>query len=137
MTPHITLFFAVALGGALGAVARYSVTLASQNIPWQPVFWRGFPIDTFAVNLVGSLLAGVCLVLMLERGPVPEVWRALVLVGFFGAFTTFSAFSLQTINLFEEGRLLLAAAYIVSSLVLSLASAGLGIFLARQVVDNF
>ena len=133
MTTHITLFSAVALGGALGAVARYGVTLAAQHIPWQSTFWRGFPIDTFTVNLVGSCLAGVCLVLMLERGPVPEVWRALVLVGFFGAFTTFSAFSIQSMTLFEEGRLLLAATYIVSSLVLSLAGAGLGIFLARQV----
>ncbi len=132
MTTNITLLFAVAMGGALGALVRYGLALAFQNFLWQSVFWRGFPVDTFIVNLVGSFLAGVCFVLMLERGLVPEVWRALVLVGFLGAFTTFSAFSIQTINLIQEGRLTVATTYIVGSLLFCLVGAFLGILLARQ-----
>ena len=105
--------FWVALGGALGAVARYGV-----------IAWLPFPFGTLAVNVVGSFAIGVCFVLL------PDSWRALVVVGGLGALTTFSTFSLDSLRLVEQGQLAQAGLYILASVTLSLAAVWLGVRIA-------
>ena len=117
---------AIALGGALGAVSRYWVVSAvsaanSHRFPW----------GTLTVNVLGSLAIGIMYVLITERMALSEQWRALLVVGFLGAFTTFSTFSLDALLLAQEGYVLQAAAYIGSSVVLCLLSAWAGIALMR------
>src|SRR3546814_1505924 len=105
---------AIAFGGALGAVARH-MTVA------QVALWtgHGFPFGTLAVNVAGSFAMGLIVELSaLVWSPAPEL-RALLTVGFLGAFTTFSTFSLETVLLYERGELLPCAPYVVGSVVLS------------------
>lgn len=119
---------AVALGGALGAVSRYwliGVVSAASN--------HRFPWGTLAVNVIGSLLIGMMYVLISERMALSEQWRAVLIVGYLGAFTTFSTFSLDALLLAQEGFLLQALAYIVSSVLICLLCAWLGIALMRAL----
>jgi fluoride exporter len=119
-------WLAVAAGGALGAVARYgSVRLLAA---W---FGPAFPYGTLAVNVLGSGLAGWLFVRLVEAGDGSENLRALLIVGFLGAFTTFSAFSVETLRLLGAGHAGPAALNVVANLVLCLAAAALGIALAR------
>ena len=118
---------AVGAGGALGSVARYCLTLLSERY-----LGADFPYGTLTVNILGSLAAGVCLVLLLERTLLPDIWRLLLMTGFLGGFTTFSAFSLQTLNFLQEGRFLAAAVYVLGSVLLSLAATGAGMLTARS-----
>lgn len=119
---------AVALGGALGAVSRYwligAVSAASNH---------RFPWGTLVVNVLGSLLIGMMYVLISERMALSEQWRAVLIVGYLGAFTTFSTFSLDALLLAQEGFLLQALAYIVSSVLICLLCAWLGIVLMRAL----
>lgn len=80
---------AVAFGGAAGALARYAVGVGLYSM-----LGGLFPFATLCVNVVGSLLIGVCYVLMVESIANPSPYRALVMIGFLGSFTTFSTFSL-------------------------------------------
>lgn len=119
-------WLAVALGGALGAVARYgSVRLLAA---W---FGPAFPYGTLAVNVLGSGLAGWLFVRLVEAGGGTDSLRALLIVGFLGAFTTFSAFSVETLRLFDAGSPGLAALNVVLNLMLCLVAAAAGIALAR------
>ena len=119
---------AIAVGGALGALSRFwAVNLVSI---W---FEDDFPYGILIVNIVGSFLIGIVFVFLVERTLVPGVWRSAVMVGFLGAFTTFSAFSLQTLGLLEAGRLIAASMYIASSVIMCILAAALGIFIARLV----
>lgn len=101
----------VALGGALGSVARYLVSVAA--VEWIGV---GFPWGTLAVNVLGSAAIGACGAL-----GVAGEWRLLIVTGMLGGFTTFSSFSLETGVLWERHPAL-AALYVGSSLVLGLAA---------------
>ena len=101
----------VALGGAIGAVLRYLTGLA-----------LAFPYGTLAVNIVGSFAIGVLWIAMAERGP----WSALLITGILGGFTTFSAFSLDTLRLIEAGRAPAAGLYVWASVTLSLGACALG-----------
>jgi CrcB protein len=115
----------IAVGGAGGAVARY---LASN---WVHSLWETrMPLGTLLVNLLGSALIGIIYVLI-ERQVVHPDWRGVLMVGFLGAFTTFSTFSLETIHLLEKGQLLLAAAYVTLSVLLCVLAAGGAIQLTR------
>lgn len=119
---------AVAAGGALGAVSRYWLML------W--VSAQGgmrFPWGTLLVNVLGSCAIGVLYVLISERIVLTEQWRALLVVGFLGAFTTFSTFSLDALLLLQEGRVLPALAYVGTSVLLCLAGAWLGMMLMRAL----
>ncbi|RMG56933.1 MAG: fluoride efflux transporter CrcB [Gammaproteobacteria bacterium] len=118
----------IALGGALGAVSRF---LVSNGV--YALLGRGFPWGTLAVNMLGSLAMGVLAILLLERITVSSELRGLLLVGFLGAFTTFSTFSIETLNLIEEGALMRAGLNAVLSVVLCLAAAWLGVFIGRQL----
>lgn len=118
-------WFAVAAGGALGAVGRYAV-----NGLLFPYMGK-FPFGTLTVNTLGSVLMGVAYVLIVEKGLLPDEWRDFLMVGFLGAFTTFSTFSLDALALWQNGHLSLAAAYILLSLLLCLAGVSLAIMLTR------
>ncbi len=117
---------AVALGGALGAVARY--LMVGRFEYWLGV---GFPYGTLTANVLGSFLLGVSIEIMaLLWSPSPEL-RALLTVGLLGSFTTFSALSLDTLLLFEAGAPGQAALYALASVLLSLIGSFAGMRLAR------
>ncbi|MDH5592665.1 MAG: CrcB family protein, partial [Gammaproteobacteria bacterium] len=82
---------AIAGGGAIGAVLRF--TLSANIDRW---FDRGYPLGTLLVNIIGSLMVGLLFSLIIERGILPVEWRAALMIGFLGAFTTFSTFSMET-----------------------------------------
>lgn len=118
----------IAAGGAVGALLRF------WGANWiYSLLGRGFPYGTLAVNLLGSLLMGLCYVWLVERASLGPEWRALIMVGFLGAFTTFSTFSIETMNLIEGGALLRAALNMVLSVVLCVIAAWLGLLLGRQL----
>src|ERR1700683_2074375 len=102
----------IAIGGSLGAIARYAVaTMIQARIP------AGFPWGTFVVNVSGCLVMGVATTLLTERLVVNPAWRVLVPVGFIGAYTTFSTFELEAFRANTEGAWLIGGAYVVGSVV--------------------
>jgi fluoride exporter len=120
-------YFLVALGGAIGSVARLWLSVCVATLTGLT-----FPWGTIIINVLGSLIIGFFATLTGPDGriAVPLNARAFVMVGLCGGFTTFSAFSLQTLDLARDGRLLQAGANIVLSLVLCLAAVVLGHWLA-------
>ncbi|HEY0917347.1 MAG TPA: fluoride efflux transporter CrcB [Solimonas sp.] len=120
-------WLAVFFGGGLGCVCRFAV------VRWATALGAAtFPWGTLAVNVSGSLLAGVAYALLVERFNAAAEWRALFMTGFLGGFTTFSAFSLETVRLAEEGQLAAAAANAALNLALCLAACVLGMVLVRR-----
>lgn len=117
---------AVALGGALGALARYWT--ANLITGW---LGRDFPYGTLAVNIVGSLLIGFLSVILLERTAIAPEWRGFLIVGLLGAFTTFSTFSLDTLHLLQQAAYLKAFINVFASVLLCLIAAYLGTLLAK------
>ena len=112
----------IALGGALGSVARYWIAL------WALPISRTLPWGTIGINIAGSFAIGFFGTLTLAHGrhPVPETARLFVMVGFCGGFTTFSSFSLQTLDLLRVGAMGRALANIAVSVVLCLGAVALG-----------
>ncbi|WP_232830409.1 fluoride efflux transporter CrcB [Oceanicella sp. SM1341] len=118
----------VALGGAIGATLRYLTGSVLMRL-----FGTGFPYGTFFVNIVGSFAMGVLAVVLAER--MPGGWARLsplLMTGLLGGFTTFSAFSLDAIYLFERGRHALALFYVGGSVLLSMGGLMAGLALARM-----
>ena len=124
----MTQILAIAAGGSIGAVMRYLVSTGVYSY-----LGRGFPYGALVVNVLGSLLMGLLYELFLQRLAVSAELRAVLLVGFLGAFTTFSTFSIETINLIEQGYLLKAVGNILASVILCVLAAWLGLQLARQL----
>jgi|TARA_R110000787_G_C13071256_1_gene409046 CrcB protein len=120
--------FAIAVGGAVGAIMRFAMSNGVYKL-----FGRDFPYGTLAVNVLGSLLIGVLFILLIEKLAVAAEWRAGLLVGLLGAFTTFSTFSLETFTLMENGAFIKAGLNVFLSVVLCLAATWLGISLGRQL----
>lgn len=121
-------FAAVALGGALGAMSRFAVytflpVTKSASLPW----------PTLCVNVGGSFIAGLLLVCLSQAHPEAVGWRLLLMVGFLGAFTTFSAFSVDTWLLLESGRWVGALVNAALNLILSVAACVAAVLLARSV----
>jgi len=116
------------MGGAFGAVLRYGASLSVYSL-----LGRGFPYGTLFVNVSGSLLMGVLSVIMLERFNIDPEWRAAVLVGVLGSFTTFSTFSIETLNLLEQGDVMRATANIVLSVLVCLVAVWFGVLIGRQI----
>ena len=119
-------FVAVAVGGALGAVSRYSFGLVALAL-----IGNRFPWATLGVNVVGSFLIGLAAVLIGDRIVDGELWRSLIIAGFLGAFTTFSAFSLDTLLLLQQGNYNTALAYMLGSVALCLGGTVSGMQLAK------
>jgi CrcB protein len=118
---------AVAIGGALGSLLRFWMS------GWVHAFaGRGFPYGTLAVNVLGCLLMGILFVVFTERLSDNVVWRAGILIGVLGGFTTFSSFSMENVELVADGALVRAALNIAGSVVLCLSATGLGIYAGRQ-----
>ena len=117
----IAQLLAVAVGGALGAVARYGSSLLGGL-----VFGRDTWITTFAINVFGSFLLGALAGLISRRVEHWQLLNGLVAIGFLGAFTTFSTYALETVRLWQEGRMVTGAAYAAGSVVAALAAAWLG-----------
>lgn len=113
----------VALGGAIGSVARFlTVTAVGRLAP-------GWPWGTWGVNVAGSFAMGV---LFIALAPRPH-WSPLLMAGILGGFTTFSAFSLDALRLWQGGQPLQGLAYVVASVVFSLIAVALGAALARGI----
>ncbi|HFQ92134.1 MAG TPA: fluoride efflux transporter CrcB [Chromatiales bacterium] len=119
---------AIAAGGAAGALLRYWTSLGVHSL-----LGRGFPYGTLTVNVAGSLLMGLLFVLFVERLNLGSEWRAAILIGLLGSFTTFSTFSIETLNLLEQGETLKALLNILLSVTLCLGAAWLGIITGRQL----
>lgn len=117
----MTLIY-VALGGAIGAALRYLVVSAAV-----------FPLGTLAVNVAGSFVMGGVFAAVLA-GPWQPRLAAFVMTGVLGGFTTFSAFSLDVLKLVEDGRIAAGAAYVLGSVVLSIAACFAGLTLMRGVL---
>lgn len=123
-----TLIF-VAMGGALGACCRYGVGVAATHLGSGQ-----FPWGTFAVNVAGSFVLGVLAAAMtFTWSPSPE-FRAFLVVGVLGGFTTFSAFSLDVALLIERDRLGIAAAYLVGTVAISIAGLFAGLKITRMIL---
>ena len=119
---------AVALGGALGAVARYVVGVVLPTAPGT------FPTGTVAINVVGCLLMGVLVVLVTESGTAHPLWRPFLGVGVLGGFTTFSTFSVDGEQLLAGGHLALAAGALAGTAVAAVGAALLGLVATRRLI---
>lgn len=119
---------AIAAGGAVGAVLRFWVSTGVYNL-----FGRAFPYGTLAVNVLGSLAMGVLFVLLVERVTLAPEWRAALMVGLLGAFTTFSTFSIETFALLQEGAWGRALANAALSVLACLAATWGGVLMGRQL----
>ncbi|MES9971072.1 MAG: fluoride efflux transporter CrcB [Candidatus Thiodiazotropha sp.] len=119
---------AIASGGAAGALFRFWVSNGVYNL-----LGRGFPYGTLVVNVLGSLVMGFLYVLLLERSTVSPELRGALLIGFLGAFTTFSTFSIETLNLLEQAELLKAGLNILLSVVACVLACWFGLVVGRQL----
>ena len=116
----------VALGGAIGAILRFLTGIGILRL-----VGPGFPLTVLGVNVLGSFFMGLFVVFATQRG-VTQL-NPFVLTGLLGGFTTFSAFSLEAVHLFERGAMGQALAYVVISVVLSIGSLILGLMIARGI----
>ena len=123
------LLLAIAAGGAVGAIARYYVTGQILRL-----VGTGFPLGTLLVNVLGSFVMGGLVELMILRWNVGAEFRSFLTVGVLGAFTTFSAFSLDFAVLVERGALSVAALYAVLSVILSIGGLFAGIYLISGIL---
>lgn len=118
----------VAFGGAIGASGRYLVGIAALRI-----FGLGFPWGTLIVNIVGALLMGLLIEALALKYSGSIELRTFLATGVLGGFTTFSAFSLEVALMLERGQWQSASAYILASVVFTIAALFVGLYLARQL----
>jgi len=124
----MTNIFIIGIGGFFGAIARYGVAL------WIGQRWgRSFPLGTFAINVSGSFLIGLLMSLFTERFMVNPQWRLMLVVGFLGAYTTFSTFEYETGGLVKDGEWLLALLNVLSSVVAGFIALKLGEVIAKSI----
>ena len=120
----------VAMGGALGAAARYLTGVGVAR-----VLATGFPWSTLVVNVAGSFFMGAVIETVALKYSVSQEVRAFLTTGFLGGFTTFSAFALDFAVLIERGRDLAAMAYLTASVTLSIIALFAGLWLIRTIVS--
>ena len=118
----------IVIGGALGSLCRYFM---SMNI--YLLLGKSFPYGTLAVNILGSIIMGSVYILAMEKITISEELRAGITVGFLGAFTTFSTFSIETMNLIESGEITKAGLNIILSVILCIVGCWLGMSITRQL----
>jgi CrcB protein len=118
----------VMLGGALGAASRFAVgTLVVR------FYTSIFPLGTFLINISGSFLIGLLMMIFLQRPAIPANWRLFLVTGILGGYTTFSSFEWEALVAIREGASLTAIAYVLLSVLLGLAAAWLGALLAHRL----
>jgi fluoride exporter len=118
----------IAVGGALGAVARYLINIS----PLSNLF-ENFPFPTFFINVIGSFLIGFLLILFTDKFDVGTNMRMAVIVGFLGAFTTFSTFEMEIYGLVQERFLPTAFIYLLFSVVAGFLGVVAGVRLGRMI----
>jgi len=116
------------LGGSLGALMRFIVSTSMAD-----KFGNSFPYGTLTVNVLGSFIMGFLAMFLVERIGIDPLLRLGLFVGFLGAFTTFSTFSMETFNLLEQGDILRALLNMFISVILSVLAVWLGVFLGKQI----
>lgn len=124
---NTTVWWAVAGGGAAGSVLRYGLGLATRAL------WPGWPWGTWMVNVAGSFLMGVLFAAFILH-PVPEWIRVGLITGALGGFTTFSAFSIETLELARTSGVSAAGMYVVATLAMGLAACAFGVWAARWLL---
>jgi len=118
----------VALGGAIGSVARYLLG------GWFAArFGAAFPYGTFVINVTGSFIIGLFLAYAQDRVSLSPYWRLFFAVGFVGGYTTFSTFEYESVRLFQDGEMLLGALYLMGSVVTGGIAAIAGIALGSYI----
>lgn len=122
-------FLIVFLGAGLGGALRHAANELA--LRW---FGSAYPVGTLAVNVIGSFAIGLLAGYFAFRGEAPQIWRLFLATGVLGGFTTFSAFSLDVVLLYQRGAVLQAALYVGLSVALSVAGLILGLWLIRQGV---
>lgn len=118
----------VAIGGALGAVSRFYVAETAYRL-----LARSFPYGILACNVIGSLLMGFFAILLIQKLQLSPMWRYAIMIGFLGGFTTFSSFSLDTIQLCQEGYWQKAVVYVFLSLILCFGATIIGMLIANKM----
>jgi len=121
-------YFLIALGGALGSIARYWVGSAIANR-----MGTRFPYGTFVINITACMIIGFSLTFMANRAELNSGWRFLVPIGFIGAYSTFSTYEWETLSTIRAGAFFLASLYAVSSLILGLAAVWGGSVIAERL----
>lgn len=116
----------IAVGGALGSIARYWVgsTIAGR-------MGTRFPYGTFVINITACIIIGFSLAFLGRRSEISPAWRFFIPVGFVGAYSTFSTFEWETFSTLQAGAFLIAALYVVLSFILGLAGVWCGVLIAR------
>ena len=122
---HYLLVF---VGGGLGATLRHIV-----NVSCARCIGTAFPYGTFIINITGSTVMGLIAGYLAFKGEVSQPWRLFLMTGILGGYTTFSAFSLDTVLLYERGEMGLAALYVLGSVALSIAGLFAGLALVRHL----
>lgn len=121
-------YLIIGVGGFVGAIVRYVVAL------WIGQRWgRSFPLGTFVINVTGSFLIGLLMTLMAERVIENPQWRLLLVVGFLGAYTTFSTFEYETGALLKDGEWLYAGLNVIGSVVAGFIALKLGETIAKSI----
>ncbi len=121
-------YLLIAIGGALGSIARYWVGSAVANR-----LGTRFPYGTFVINITACVIIGFSLTFLAKRVDLSPAWRFLVPVGFIGAYSTFSTYEWETLSTLRAGAFFLAALYAVSSLILGLAAVWGGSMIAELI----
>jgi fluoride exporter len=122
------VFVAVALGGAVGSLARYSLDRLIERRSFAV-----FPWATFTINATGCLLIGLVIAALVDRDHTPAWLRLGLVMGVLGGYTTFSTFAQETLDLIEEGRIDVAALYAFGSLALGVLAVFLGIRIGQAL----
>jgi CrcB protein len=118
----------IGIGGFLGAISRYGVAL------WIGQRWgRSFPLGTFMINISGSFLIGLLMSLFTERFMVNPQWRLLFVVGFLGAYTTFSTFEYETGTLLKDGEWMIAMLNVLLSVIVGFVALKVGEMIAKSI----
>ncbi len=125
MQPTLQTLLLVACGGALGSMARHGVALAVNRLPIQ------LPIGTFTANLIGCFLIGLFSQLTVNTASVTPSLRLFLIAGFCGGFTTFSTFAFEIVFFIDNGHLVHAVIYAVSSVTLGILAVCLGVWIVK------
>lgn len=127
----LTIYSAVAIGGALGACSRYGL---SSYIT--AALGAAFPWATLIVNIIGGALIGLFYVLLQQQGFWPSLSKPIIITGFLGGLTTFSTFSLEALQLLQSGQLVYALLYMMASVVLCVAACYLMVVITQGLIGT-